>query len=114
MIFYNFIVNRFCLKRKVNIDTIINLDSILEKQENIEKIRREEKTFIWGSNGGKIGLVYQDILLSFYSRKQAIEDLSSEMGISEEGFIQMLKDLEEELKTSSQESKYIRFWTQKI
>ncbi|RIA99729.1 S-adenosyl-L-methionine-dependent methyltransferase [Glomus cerebriforme] len=104
-----------CLRRNVDINLIYNLDSILKLHQNIEPIRRIEKNFIFGPNGEEAGLIYQEVATLFLSTKMAIKDLSAEIGISEEEYKNMVRNLKEELKlTHSAEGCVIRFWTQKI
>ncbi|PKK65952.1 hypothetical protein RhiirC2_785423, partial [Rhizophagus irregularis] len=53
---------------------------------NLRKVRRIEKDLIMGPNGGKAGLVMQDISISFYASELAVKSLSKEIGISEEEY----------------------------
>jgi hypothetical protein len=99
----------------VNIKSIIHLDSILKSQQNIETVHREEKIVIFGPNGDKAGLIYQDVVNLFLTTDLAIKNLSTEMGISEEKFKEMLENLKEELRENKTSKGHIlRFWAQKI
>jgi hypothetical protein len=91
-----------------------NLDSRFELQPNIGRVYRNEKDTIIGPNGGKIGLVIQDLGASFFTSEMAIKGLSEEMGISEEEYKNMIeKDLIEEFKQTSPVSVHFRLWAQK-
>jgi hypothetical protein len=93
---------------------IYNLDSKFELQPNIGKVHRIEKDLIMGPNGGKAGLVMQDISISFYASELAVKSLSKEIGISEEEYKNMAeKDLIEEYKQTSPVITHVRFWAQK-
>ncbi|CAB4474680.1 S-adenosyl-L-methionine-dependent methyltransferase [Rhizophagus irregularis] len=103
-----------CSKRNIDTNLIYNLDSKFELQPNIGKIHRIEKDLIIGPNGGKIGLIFQDLAFSYYISEMAIKNLSEEMGISEEEYKNMTeKDLVEEFKQTSTECVHFRFWAQK-
>ncbi|CAB4474706.1 unnamed protein product [Rhizophagus irregularis] len=73
-------------KQNVDFKLIYNLDSKFELQPNIGKVHRIEKDLIMGPNGGKSGLVMQDISISFYASELAVKSLSKEIGISEEEY----------------------------
>jgi len=91
-----------------------NLDSKLQLYPNIGKVYRLEKGFIVGPNGDKIGLVFQDLVLSYYTSEVADKNISTKIGISEKEFENMVKkDLIEEFKHTSPELIHVRFWTQK-
>jgi hypothetical protein len=92
---------------------IRNLESRFELQ-NIGNIYQNEKTLIIGPNGGKAGLIIQDLGISFYTSEMAIKGISGEIGISEEEYKNMVeKDLIEEFKRTSTMSTHIRLWAQK-
>ncbi|CAB4438936.1 unnamed protein product [Rhizophagus irregularis] len=102
------------LKRNVDMNLSCNLDSIFESHSNITKIHRDERKTIIGPNGDKIGIVYQNIFVSFCTTEMAIDSLSNELGISKEKFKYMAEnDIIEEFKQTKPEINYIRFWTQK-
>jgi hypothetical protein len=93
---------------------IRNLDSIFESHSHITKVHRDERKTIIGPNGDKIGLVYQNIFVSFCTTEMAIESLSNELETSKEKFKFMAEnDVVEEFKQTKPEISYIRFWTQK-
>ena len=99
----------------MDVSLILNLDSKLELQPNITKVHRDEKRVIMEPNGGKIGLVSQDLFMLFLTTDIAIEILSGELGISKELFKHMVEiDLLEELKHTSPEGVSVRFWAQKM
>lgn len=99
----------------MNIRSIIHLDSILESHQNIGVVHRDEKIVTFGSNGGKPGLVYQEVVILFLTTKLAIKDLSVEMGITEEEFKEMIESLKEELKENKiSKGHVLRFWTKKL
>jgi hypothetical protein len=92
---------------------IYNINSKFELHPNIGKIDLIEKSSITGPNGGKIGLVAQDMTLCFFNSEKSIKGLSKVMGISEEEFKSMVEDLIEELKQTSPTSSHIRLCAQK-
>ena len=93
---------------------VFKLDSKFESQPNITKVHRDERKFIQGPNGGKIGMVSQDLFSSFLITDLVIRVLSNELGISEELCKNVLeKDLIEELKQTSPEGFNVRFYAQK-
>src|SRR5581483_9379236 len=96
-------------------EIINNLDSIFESHAHITKVHRDERKTIIGPNGDKIGLVYQNLFVSFYTTEMAMEALSNEIGISEEKFkIMVENEVIEEFKQTKPVVNYIRFWTQKV
>ena len=93
---------------------IRNFDSIFELQPNIGKVHRVEKDLIVGPNGGKIGLAFQNLVLSYFTTSEmAVKNLSDELGVSEEEFKNMVENLTEELKQTSPKCTHVRFWAQK-
>ena len=93
---------------------VFRLDAKFKSQPNITKVHRDERKFIQGPNGGKIGLVSQELLLSFLITDLATELLSNELGISEELYKNMVeKDLIEEFKQTNPEGLNVRFYAQK-
>ncbi|GBB85083.1 hypothetical protein RclHR1_11660003 [Rhizophagus clarus] len=103
-----------CLKRNIDTKLIYNLEPRLELLPNIGKVHRIEQDHIIGPNGGKIGLVIQDLAYSYYISEMAIKNLSGEMGISEEEYKNMVKkDLIKEFKQTSAVCIHVRYWTQK-
>ncbi|GBC09794.1 hypothetical protein RclHR1_09110001 [Rhizophagus clarus] len=103
-----------CSKRNVDTNLIYNLDSRLKLQPNIGKVHRIEKDLIVGPNGDKIGLIFQDLVYSYFVSEMVIKNISEEIGISEEEFEVMIeKDLIEEFKQTSPKCVHVRFWTQK-
>jgi hypothetical protein len=90
-----------------------NLDSKFELLPNIGKVHRIEKDLIVGPNGGKIGLVFQDISISYFKSEMTIKVLSEEIGISEEEYKNMIEELIKELENTSPECAHFRFWAQK-
>jgi hypothetical protein len=113
-IIINYIVLAFFSKQNVDINLMCKLDSKFESQPNVGKVYRDEKDIMIGPNGGKIGLVIQDIGMSFYTSEMAIKNLSKEIGISEEEYKNMVeKDLIEEFKQTSPVSIHVRVWAQK-
>ncbi|GES97755.1 S-adenosyl-L-methionine-dependent methyltransferase [Rhizophagus clarus] len=106
---------RSCLKRNVNIRSIIHLNSILESKQNIGTVHRDEKIVIFGPNGGKAGLTYQEVVTLFLTTNLAVKELSAEMRIPEERFKKMIEYLKEELKGNyTSKGHVLRFWAQKI
>ena len=94
---------------------IPNLDEVIKSNQNTPIVYRDEKLHILGPNGGKIGMVHQDIHIRFHNNEVAMENLSPLIGISKEEYkIMITKDLIEELKYTSPEYLLIRFWAQKI
>ncbi|GBB84808.1 hypothetical protein RclHR1_11390002 [Rhizophagus clarus] len=102
-----------CLKRNIDVKMIYNLDSKFELQPNIGKVHRVEKDFIVGPNGGKIGLVFQDIVISYFTSDMTVKVISEEMGISEEEYRDLTKNLAEEFNQTNTECVHVRFWAQK-
>ncbi|PKY41978.1 hypothetical protein RhiirA4_540028 [Rhizophagus irregularis] len=99
-------------KQNIDINLIYNLESKFELQPNIGEVHRIEKDVIIGPNGGKAGLIVQDIGISYYTSE--IKNLSEEMGISEEECKHMIKkDLIEEISQTSPIILHLRFWAQK-
>ena len=93
---------------------VFRLDAKFESQPNITKVHRDERKFIHGPNGGKIGMVSQDLFSSFLITDLVVRALSNELGISEELYKNMLeKDLIEEFNQTSPEGFYVRFYAQK-
>ncbi|CAB4485375.1 S-adenosyl-L-methionine-dependent methyltransferase [Rhizophagus irregularis] len=101
------------LKRNIDAKLIYNLDSKFELQPNIGKVHRIEKDLIVGPNGGKIGLVFQDIAVSYFNSDMTCKVVSEEIGISEEEYKNMAEKLAEEFEQTSTECVHVRFWAQK-
>ncbi|GBB85084.1 hypothetical protein RclHR1_11660004 [Rhizophagus clarus] len=103
-----------CSERNIDTNLIYDLDLKIELQPNIGKVHRIENDLIIGPNGGKIGLIFQDLVFSYYLSEMAIKNLSEEIGISEEEYKNMVeKDLIEEFKQTNPECAHVRFWVQK-
>ncbi|RGB40701.1 S-adenosyl-L-methionine-dependent methyltransferase [Rhizophagus diaphanus] len=100
-------------KQGIDVKLMYNLDSKFELQQNIGKVHRIEKDFITGPNGGKIGLIWQDMSIAYFKSEMAIQVISKELGISEEEFNNMVENLTEEFKQTSAECVHVRFWAQK-
>ncbi|GBC09800.1 hypothetical protein RclHR1_09110007 [Rhizophagus clarus] len=97
------------------IRSIIHLNSILESKQNIGTVHRDEKIVIFGPNGGKAGLTYQEVVTLFLTTNLAVKELSAEMRIPEERFKKMIEYLKEELKGNyTSKGHVLRFWAQKI
>jgi hypothetical protein len=90
-----------------------NLDSKFELQPNIGKVHRIEKDLIVGPNGGKIGLVFQDISISYFKSEMTIKVLSEEIGVSEEEYNNMVEEAIKEFKQTNTECAHVRFRAQK-
>ncbi|GES97728.1 S-adenosyl-L-methionine-dependent methyltransferase [Rhizophagus clarus] len=105
----------YCLEKGIDTKTMPNLDKIIKLNPDTPIVNRDEKFFISGPNGGKIGMVYQDIHIGFHKSEATTEILSPILGISKEEYKTMItKDLIEELKHTSPEYSLIRFWAKKI
>ncbi|RGB40716.1 S-adenosyl-L-methionine-dependent methyltransferase [Rhizophagus diaphanus] len=103
-----------CLQRGVDMSLIPNLDKIIESHQNISQVYRDERSFIIGPNGGKAGLIIQDIIITFNTSDLATDDISSKKGISKEEYKNMaLRDFKNELKITKPKLKVCRFWAQK-
>jgi hypothetical protein len=103
------------LQRGVDMSLVPNLDTIIESQQNISQVHREERTFIIGPNGGRAGLVMQEIIMEFNTSDLAAEDMSSKNGVSKEVHINMyLNELKNELKVTKPKLNICRFWAQKV
>lgn len=114
-IFIIFVVHDALLKQNIDIKLTSNIDSIIESQQNVGKVYREEKSFLYGPKGGKIGLAYQDVMYSFYTGKTTIiESFINEIGMTEEEYKNMLENVKEEFKQFDIGGRLVRLWTQKI
>ncbi|RIA79557.1 S-adenosyl-L-methionine-dependent methyltransferase [Glomus cerebriforme] len=102
-----------CLKRGVDTNLIPKLDTIMKSHNDITEVNRDEKTFIIGPNGGRVGITILDIIISFITSEIATEDISSQEGINKEEHKNRFKNLKEESKTTNPKLKLCRFWTQK-
>ncbi|GES97732.1 S-adenosyl-L-methionine-dependent methyltransferase [Rhizophagus clarus] len=103
-----------CLERGVNMKIISNLDKIIKSNQNTPIVNKDEKFYVLGPNGGKIGMVKQDIYIGFHDNEVAMENLSSVLRVSKEEYkIMITKDLVEELKHTSPEFLLARFWAKK-
>ncbi|GBC25969.2 uncharacterized protein OCT59_020282 [Rhizophagus irregularis] len=106
--------NTSCLQRGVDMKIIPNLDKIIQSNQNTQIVYRDEKSYILGPNGGKVGMIKQDIFIGYHDNEVATENLSPFLGISKEEYkIMITKDLIEELKYTSPEFLLIRFWAKK-
>ncbi|CAB4474670.1 unnamed protein product [Rhizophagus irregularis] len=106
--------NTSCLQRGVDMKIIPNLDKIIQSNQNTPIVYRDEKSYILGPNGGKVGMIKQDIFIGYHDNEVATENLSPFLGISKEEYkIMITKDLIEELKYTSPEFLLIRFWAKK-
>ncbi|GBB92125.1 hypothetical protein RclHR1_01970007 [Rhizophagus clarus] len=103
----------YCLEREINMKIFSNIDNIIKSNQNTPIVYKDEKFYVLGPNGGKIGMVFQDIYIGFYSNEVMMESLSPILGISKEEYKIMIKDLIEEFKRTSPEYSLIRFWAKK-
>jgi hypothetical protein len=114
ILFLNFIDISTSLQRGVDMKMIPNLDKIIKSNQSTPIVHKDEKIFILGPSGGKIGMVYQDIYIGFHDNEVAMKDLSPVLGITKEEYkIMIKKDLIEELKHTSPEYSLLRFWAKK-
>ena len=107
------IVHGSYTKQNINLKLIHDFDSKFELQPNIGKVHRLEKDLIIGPNGDKIGLVFQDLVLSSLTSEIAVKSLSVELEISEEEIKNMLENLTEEFKQTKPKCIHVRYWAQK-
>ncbi|CAG8522638.1 7073_t:CDS:2 [Funneliformis mosseae] len=107
-------MRNFLLKQNVDINVTYELESMLKSQPNVTTIHRDERELIIGPNGGKIGIVCHESFVMLCNTELAIENLSSEIGVSKEEFKNMIgTGLKEDLKVSRPELMSFRLWTQK-
>ncbi|GBB85081.1 hypothetical protein RclHR1_11660001 [Rhizophagus clarus] len=99
--------------RGIDVKLLYNLDSKFALQPNIGKVHRVEKEFIVGPNGGKIGLVWQDMSISYFKSEISSKILSEQIEISEEEYKDMVEKLDNEFKQTSPECVHVRYWAQK-
>ncbi|GBB85082.1 hypothetical protein RclHR1_11660002 [Rhizophagus clarus] len=103
-----------CQKLNLDIELVDNLFSKFESQPNMGNVHLIEKNMIIGPRGGKIGLIAQELALSYLNADPLTKFASEELGISEEEYKNMVeKDLVEELKEKNTEYTHVRFWSQK-
>ncbi|GBB92123.1 hypothetical protein RclHR1_01970005 [Rhizophagus clarus] len=104
-----------CLEKGVDMKMPSKLENIIKSNQNTPIVYKDEKFYVSGPNGGKVGMVFQDIYIGFHSNKIVMENLSPILGISYEEYKTLItKDLIEELKHTSPEYSLIRFWAKKI
>ncbi|GBB92127.1 hypothetical protein RclHR1_01970009 [Rhizophagus clarus] len=104
-----------CSERGVDMKVLPNLDKIIKSNQQTPIVYKEERFFISGPNGGKVGTAHEDIYVGYHDNDAAMENLSPILGISKEKYkIMITKDLVEELKHTSPEFSLLRFWAKKI
>ncbi|GBC01747.1 hypothetical protein RclHR1_04310008 [Rhizophagus clarus] len=104
-----------CIESGIDLTMLAKLDDIIKSNQNTPIVYKDEKSYVSGPNGGKIGIVFQDIYLGIYNNEVVMKHLSHRLGISEEEYkIMINKDLIEELKHTSPKYSLIRFWAKKI
>ncbi|PKC07548.1 hypothetical protein RhiirA5_479690 [Rhizophagus irregularis] len=60
--------NTSCLQRGVDMKIIPNLDKIIQSNQNTPIVYRDEKSYILGPNGGKVGRKSKDIVVEKESK----------------------------------------------
>ncbi|GBB92126.1 hypothetical protein RclHR1_01970008 [Rhizophagus clarus] len=104
----------YCLKRRIDMERVPNIGNMIKSNQNTPIVYKDEKLYVSGPNGGKIGMVFQDIYIGFHSSDAVTDNLCPIIGISKEDYkIMIIKDLIEELKHTSPEHLLIRFWAKK-
>ncbi|CAG8652386.1 5528_t:CDS:2 [Funneliformis mosseae] len=102
-----------CSQRGVDLLLTCNLNNIIQANGNITKVQNDTRSFLIGPNGGKLGMVMQDIFLMYNTSVTSIEHLSSKQGISKVVVKNMLNDIVKELEETKPEINISRFWTRK-
>ncbi|PKY35527.1 hypothetical protein RhiirB3_456445, partial [Rhizophagus irregularis] len=75
---------------------------------------RDEKSYILGPNGGKVGMIKQDIYIGYHDNEVATENLSPLLGVTKEEYnVMITKHLIEELKNTNPEFSLVRYWAKK-
>ncbi|CAG8633793.1 11467_t:CDS:2 [Funneliformis caledonium] len=87
-----------CSQRGVDLLLTCNLDNIIQANGDITKVQNDTRSFLIGPNGGKLGMVMQDIFLMYNTSVTSIEHLSSKQGISKVVVKNMLNEIVNELK----------------
>ncbi|CAB4474694.1 unnamed protein product [Rhizophagus irregularis] len=102
------------LSKGIDVKIIQQLESMLESNLNLSNVRKDEKTFILGSNGDKIGEAYLDYIFKDSANSEIIiRSISHYMGISNEKYLKVIDNLIEELDNSHMEFMIYRIYAQK-
>ncbi|CAB4414372.1 unnamed protein product [Rhizophagus irregularis] len=106
--------NTSCLQRGVDLRIIPNIDKIIQSNQNTPIVYRDEKSYILGPNGGKVGMIKQDIYIGYHDNEVATENLSPLLGVTKEEYnVMITKHLIEELKNTNPEFSLVRYWAKK-
>ena len=108
---YTFIIDKnLCSSRGIDLSLLPVLDRIMESNEYIKNVHKDEKKIIMGPNGGHVGMVIRKIMSTYSASELVLEEMSRTQGISKETLVNILKDLDDELKETRPEINICRFW----
>ncbi|GBC00885.1 hypothetical protein RclHR1_00040036 [Rhizophagus clarus] len=104
---------KICLERGVDTSLTSSLDELISSHPNISQVNKDERSFIIGPNGGKIGTTILNILTNFNTSDIATEEITESQGITKEEYKKKFAKLNKELQNTKPKLSICRFWARK-
>ncbi|CAB5378420.1 uncharacterized protein OCT59_020870 [Rhizophagus irregularis] len=95
-------------------DLVLTLPQLLIKNPNIEDPNVIFKELVLGRNGGKLGVIIQDVFNWFNNSSESfVNDACKQLKITKEQYFQLVKDAFKEIDSTFPETDFIRIYAQK-
>lgn len=95
-------------------DLVLTLPQLLIKNPNIEDPNVIFKELVLGRNGGKLGVIIQDVFNWFNNSSESfVNDACKQLNITKEQYFQLVKDAFKEIDSTFPETDFIRIYAQK-
>lgn len=93
---------------------VLTLPQLLIKNPNIEDPNVIFKELVLGRNGGKLGVIIQDVFNWFNNSSESfVNDACKQLKITKEQYFQLVKDAFKEIDSTFPETDFIRIYAQK-
>lgn len=93
---------------------VFKLPQLLTKNPNIGDFNIITKPLVLGKNGGKLGIIIQDVFNWFNNSSDAfVNDACKQLNITKEQYDQLVKDAFNEVDRTYPEVGFIRIYSQK-
>jgi hypothetical protein len=95
-------------------DLVFKLPQLLTKNPNLDDINIISKPIVMGKNGGKLGIIIQDVFNWFNNSSESyVNDVCRLVNITKEQYDQLVTDAFSELERTFPEVGFIRIYAQK-
>lgn len=95
-------------------DLVLKLPQLLTKNPNIDDINIITKQLVLGKNGGKLGIIIQDVFNWFNNSSESfVNDACNQLNMTKEQYDQLVIDAFNEVDGTFPEVGFIRIYAQK-